>query len=291
MWKNIIESIPKNVADFTIQHYCEFYLTLLPENTYCILSLESLNTILNANENVLGINNITACISDFFNQGRFNELLSTIYHFFSIDFSYDYYEQPHDSNLLANYYALFDRKSSYYIYKAFNFEPDTLLSLENSESIYLFLFLYFLPQCAKNDLLIHPDKNIPLISCCKITNEAFDMLLYLMINFDSHNFHFLCKNYNLNHMLLENFIDNATQLYSFDDNTNWKTILPIYKMEKFLDYDCDFQFFEDFRDKKFLYTFPFLNELLLDYEKEHAYNKLQEHVPQIHYKKEKTVKI
>lgn len=279
MWNNItnkLMSLPVN--NISVKEYCLSFLSLI-DNKYSIMPIHVLQKKLDNTSNIISLTNISSTISDYLNHGNLDLVINCIYHFFDINFSEDYYQPPDSRDIIKAYEEIFDPNSSFYIYKSFYFEPETLLSINKQDNFYLFLFLYFLPCGKKANLLLHPRDNLPLISYCCITDLAFEMLLFLMKTFSKEEFSNLCKNYNLNLMLIENFMNNAKKLYSFAADTNWQEILPLYKISILLDHSCDFSKFTELRDKKNFFTFPNLAIILNDYEKEHQFNKLNKKIP------------
>lgn len=279
MWKNITNKLlEQHYNESNVQQYCLYFLSLL-ENKYSIIPLEVLQKKLNATPNIISLTNISSTISDYLNDGNIELSISLIYHFFDIDFSEDFYEKPIFNNLKCAYEEIFNFHSQHYFYRSFHFEPEILLSKDKQDNLYLFLFLYFLPYSKNSNLLSHPQNNLPLITYCCITDVAFDMLVFLMNYFEKEHFGNLCKNYNFNLMLIEDFMNNTKQLYSFTDDIDWYEVLPIYKISVLLDYGCDFSKFTELRDQKNFFTFPYLATILKDYEKEHQFNKLNVKLP------------
>lgn len=209
-------------------------------------------------------------MADLLNYGNSPDLLVSIFYYWNeLDFSWLFVDSKYInlSEALAEY-------SPYYFYKLIGFKPEQLLSEDCSLNTITFLFLYFLPDSPKNSLLYHIDNKVPLITFDKITFNHFEMLLYFMRTFDTITFEEYCINYNLNHLLLENFMDNAKELFSFDSSINWKEVLPIKKIYLLLECNCSFIFFAEYRQQKHFFTFEDLPDILNAIEKEYFYKKL-----------------
>lgn len=266
MWKKLIEQITfYNLVSYSVPEYCENFVLLLNEEfpnkkIYQIYSQEETESFLHHNNGDLFT--LHTNIREAFNNGEVNYIISLIYHYFNLGLGKGDYSQ------------LFNEDYHEFIYSKYNFEPDILLSHDDSQAQATYLFLYFLPCVSKNMLLFHYRYKIPLISCSIITNDNFDMLFYLMRWYEPNEFLLLTRGYNLNLLLLENFIEKTPKFYDVLPQDDFANFLPMYKIYKLLDVGCGFKNFFELRERKKLYTFPYLPEKLLFLEKQYAYNKL-----------------
>lgn len=205
-----------------------------------------------------------AAITEAINDGTNPSLLLGLFRFWKeLDWQWLFVE----SNEIPIAEA-FSESSRFFIHRLLGFSPELLLSEDDTIRTVTFLLLYFLPCSGKNDLLFHYDKKVPLLSCVQITESHFKMLIYMMREYESASFDAYCSGYNLNHLLLESFMDNAKELYEFA-NPDWERILPTEKIKTLLDCGCDFESFSELRQKKHLFTFEELPQRLSDMEKKH----------------------
>lgn len=237
-----------------------------------IYSIEQVNLLLG--HSLLDLFPERKVMADLLNYGSSPDLLISIfYHWEELDFSWLFVDLEH-----VSLSEVLQDNSSYYFYKLIGFKPEQLLSEDCYLNTITFLFLFFLPDSPKNALLYHVDNKTPLITFDKVTLNHFEMLLYFMKTFDTTRFEQYCLNYNLNHLLLENFMDNAKELFGFDSSINWKAVLPIKKIYLLLDYNCSFALFSEYRQQKHFFTFEDLPEVLNIIEKEYFYDKLNKHL-------------
>lgn len=271
MWNNYIEIIKKNKCT-TTQEYCRYFI-----NNFSFLRTINKNEIIK----ILS----TPCytlfterynLENILQQGKLSEVISIFYNFFEIDWNcimvsdIKFNENLSlEENYIKNFYDLSRNK----LLKNIMFDTEQILSDDNNTL--LFLFLYFLPSVQENSLLFHSIKKRPLLTCNKITQNHFDMLLFLMKEYEKMEFNLLCQNYNLNHLLIEDFMEESKELYDFDSNTNWESLLPMRKIKILLKENCTFKTFEDLRNKKREFSFPYLPKKLIAIEIMFFYEKLE----------------
>lgn len=264
MWKKYINTITKNK---NIKDYKTYCLWFANHFSFRIYSLHELfNTIEKENGDLLPISkNLTT----FFHSANIEVFINIIYHINELD-NLDFIIMKSESK--DNFSYLFNHINiNHYFCNVFSFDYELLLSNNNSKATILYLFLFFLPGHNISDSLFHSRKKIPLICCNKITLEHFNMLLFLMKIYDKDNFNILCKGYNLNCILLEDFCQNSTEIYVVTEKEDWNHLLPVEKMTLLFKEHCTFINFEDYRKEKLFYTAPSLIEYIQFFQKKLEY--------------------
>ena len=190
-----------------------------------------------------------------FNYGKLDFVINFIYHFAHSNknwlsdnnFNFDLDEK----NLFT---LLFYDNSDIFLFKKISFQPEILLSSNNWLNVLTYLFLFFLPCISNYDLLFHHHKKIPLLCCHEISDENFDLILYLMQKYSSKEFQYFCHfETNFNFLLIDDFISSNKRLYVIKDAQDWKKHLPLYKINRLFNYSC---FFKNFIVKQqFLYLY------------------------------------
>lgn len=259
MWKKNLKIIKTRDINYSIQEYCLWFsyffnIEILPLSSF-IINLEKENGDLLP---------ISKNICDFFYNGDLNNFVNFIYHIDDLnclDFLIINQQDIKKSDLFFN-----NKKSSFF--DSFSLDLELLLSVDNDNNKLIFLFLFFLPTYKNKDLFIHPKKGIPLIACHKITQENFEMLLYLMKSFDGYFESFSSNSYNLNLILIEDFCQNSNQFFFGKEKDDWYSILPIEKIKKLFKERCYLNNFSTERNKKLYYTIPTLNEFIIFFQKE-----------------------
>jgi hypothetical protein len=284
MWNNFINQISEYCKNqHSIKEYCIFFINTLKQEQLLftpinLLTAHEIEDIINSSNGHLFP--VQSNLHEFFNNGKLEYILNFIYHFPDINKSDLFNLYTIDEQVTnIDYSTLFNEQSPNFLYKAITFEPDFLLSQHNELAITSYLFLYFLPCISPNSLLFHFRKKIPLICCNQITLQSFNILLYLMKKFEPYELDTLCSGYNLNHLLLEDFISTAKNLYDNNSEIIWEKILPLDKIYKLIDVGCGFKEFQRLREKKLFFTFSFLPSILLFLEKVYLYNKMQIKLP------------
>lgn len=286
MWKTYIEIIKERDINYNYQEYCLWFSCHF---SYEIIPLKDfINIIEYENGDLLPIyKNLT----NYFYSHSLEFMINLIYHLNDLK-NLDFIIM--DNSITNNIESLFSsRHNKLYFLNLFSFDTELLLSSENNSASLLFLFLYFFPNNKNQDLLYHSKKNIPLISCNKVSFTQFEMLLFLMKNFNTENYKNLCDGYNLNLILIEDFCQSANEIYTFLDKDDWYKILPIQKIKVLFKEKCHLNNFLYFQNKKIYYIVPTLTEFITYFQKELDFLHLQEKLTtknQLNYK-EKIVKI
>jgi hypothetical protein len=264
MWNEYITTI-NNFKYNNLQEYITNYISAFNINLYSLEKTQEL--LVHSSIDLFPERKV---LSECFNSGEHIDLfISVFYHLDTLNLSWLFIEEPN-----VPIETIFNESSRFFIYRLIGFYPELLLEHNDKDRTLTYLFLYFMPNGHQHSLLYHYDKKIPLLSIHQISLYHFDMLLFLMKEYDKISFNLYCQEYNLNHLLLESFMDNANALFSFTDNINWYDILPIPKIYKLLDYGCNFNLFSHYRNQKHLYTFEDLPNTLSYMEKEYFNNKL-----------------
>lgn len=287
MWKEYINQISLLQYNNT-QEYCSAFaqyflgkpVSLLKETEDCLFSQRH-NNFTFEDGHTLDLFPETNKTTLYFNSGYLEYVISIVYHFFDIKWDNFFWSGNINVSLATEekYKLLFNENNSDFLYKKITFLPEDLLSIDNNHNTLTFLFLYFLPCTMNNSLLFHYKKNIPLVTINKISYNHFNMLLYLMRRFEEQEFLLLCEGYNLNHLLIEDYMDNATELLSFKDNIDWEELLPMKKIHTLLRFNCHFNSFADFRNQKHLFTFEQLPEILIYLQHKFYYTELEKALP------------
>lgn len=269
MWKNYIEIIKERDIDYNHQEYCLWFAGHFSYNIYsldkCIDLLEKDNYDLLP---------ITKNLIDYFYSNNIEIMLNLIYHLNDLKNLDFIIMETNSNNNIDNLF--FSRDSKLYFFNLFSFDIEVLLSNNTNKATLLYLFFYFLPNNKSQDLLYHSRKKIPLISCNQITFNHFEMLIFLMKESDTTNYNSLCKNYNFNLILLEDFCQSATEIYTFLENDEWYDILPIDKIKVLFKDNCYLNNFLEYKNKKVYYTVPTLSDFIQYFQKELEFLRLKE---------------
>lgn len=273
MWKNIYQKLNYYHKNLTVKEYCDAFLKLVNPNDK-IWTVEDVNYYLSIN-NTSDFFPETKNLHHYINDGDYSFLVNYVYHFPKTEkYWFDTDGKLISLDEYSQYKIIFDESSDLYLLKKSIFMPEILLSKDDINRQLTYLFLFFLPLIENYGMLYHYKKKIPLLCCNEITNENFNMVLHLMKEYDSFGINLLSANKNLNHLLVEDFMENSQKLYAFDTSTNWDKVLPIYKIHTLLDMNCNFKTFEEKMAKKFHYTFENMPKILLELEKKYFYLKL-----------------
>lgn len=275
MWKKIYQQLNQAYqSKINIKDYCKYFLSII-EPSENILSVDEVNSYLKNNETndffpeVLNLNNA-------FNSGYYQLIASYIFHFNELD--QDWYDINNNLSNLSEYekYAMiFKEGGEDFILTRAIFSPELLLSENNEKRKLTFLFLLFLPALDNYQMLFHYKKKIPLLCTFGITDENFDMILFLTNKYLNDEI-VLYKNKNLNHFLVEEFMVASSELYAFDKRTKWKNILPVYKIKKLFKIEHWLSNFNETIDDRLLMIFPKINTILNEIEREYKYNSLDQ---------------
>lgn len=286
MWKKYIDILKLRDENYTHQEYCLWFSGYF---SYKINSLDDFSKELEKeNGDLLPI---SKNLTDMFYQLNIEAIVNLIYHINELE-NLDFIVM--NSSKQNNLETLFcSTQSSSYIYQLFSFDNEILLSDDNENATLLFLFLYFLPQHKSKDSLYHSRKKIPLISCNKITFNHFEMLLYLMSIYDKPWLESLSEKYNLNLILLEDFCQNSTEIYTIIDKEEWYNILPLNKMRVLFDQNCSFENYHEYSKNKAFRIAPTLLDFLNLFQKELSFLQLKQKLTMKGQfnKKEKIIKI
>lgn len=270
MWKKYVDIIKDRDINYTHQEYCLWFSYHFNYEIYSFSYFKSL--IEENNDDLLPI---SKNIVNYFQNANIEAIINLIYHINDLDnLDFIIMKTSEDESNLDYLFKYKDIKS--YFCNIFSYDPELLLSHDEENFVLLFLFLFFLPQHKYHDSLTHPRKFFPLISCNKITLENFKMLLFLMKLYDQENFNLLCKDYNLNLLLLEDFCYNSSTLYFTLNKEEWYDVLPIEKIKLLFNENCMLSNFLDFKDKKVYYSVPTLIEFVQYFQKELEFLKLKE---------------
>lgn len=295
MWQNYYTKLQQYQSQYTTKEYCEVFLSFINPNTK-IWDIELLKNKLSNNDLQNGLN-LELFPEDkntayYFNIGDLEFIVNFIYHFPQCDNGWFYlndeFKKLDEHDL---YLEIFRDDSNIFLFKKIGFYPELLLSKDDDNRTLSFLFLFFLPCIKNNSLLFHFSKKIPLICCNGITNRHFEMLLYLMKELEENEFKLLCEHRNLNHILMEDFMNTCNELYSFNPKTNWNKILPIFKIHKLLDFNCGFNMFETYMSDSQKTLFSNLPEILNNIQKEYEYHKLKVSLKEKFFIDSKLIKI
>ncbi len=275
MWKNIYHQLNHAYqSKISVKDYCKYFLSIV-EPSETIMSISEVNDCLKNNQTedffpeALNLNNA-------FNNGDYRFIASYIFYFNELN--QDWYDINNNlSNLSENekYKIIFKEGGEDFILTRAIFSPELLLSANDENRKLTFLFLLFLPGLDNYQMLFHYKKKIPLLCSFGITDENFDMLLFLTNKYLPDEV-VLYQNKNFNHFLIEEFMVASSELYAFDKRTKWKNILPIYKMKKLFEIEHWISNFNETIDDRLLMIFPQINNILNDIEKEHKYNFLNQ---------------
>jgi len=290
MWKKIYHKLNIYHKTLSIHDYCIAFLKLINHEDD-IWNIEELEAKLAENQSLDFFPEIIN-LHKYFNEGNYQFIANYIYYFpktnkswFDIDNNWD--------NIIddVQYKKIFDDSSELYLLNKAIFKPEELLAKDELNRQLTFLFLLFLPSIDNYGMFYHHSKKIPLICCHGVSNDNFDMIYFLMNEYDKFEIDLLSTGKNLNHILMEDFMQNASELYSFDPNTNWNKIIPLYKIHKLLDINCGFKLFENNIQPNLLYMFEDMPKMLIKIEKEYLYSKFNEHLAKKEFKKETFLKL
>lgn len=211
---------------------------------------------------------------DAFNFGNLNFVINFIYHFKNSNKNWlfdSFVDLYLDENEL--FYELFYDNSNIFLFKKISFQLETLLSKNEWSNVLTYLFLFFLPCISNYDLLFHYQRKIPLLSCHEISNQNFDLILYLMQKFSPNEFkHFCQSEKNFLFLLIDDFICHNKQFYVINHVEDWKKHLPIYKINRLYDLSCSIKEFHV--SPQFFYLYKDITAALFYIEKEYIYQKL-----------------
>ena len=273
MWKSIYKKLNDlylNKIDLKL--YCETFLSILSPNEK-LMKKEEVENYLKENGTDLFPESIN--FHNAFNNGDYRFIASYIYHFNDIDLEwYDTNARMSHLSSEEKYKLIFKEDNEEFIFNKAIFEPEIMLSETNRNRQLTFLFLLFLPEMNNYQIFFHYKKKIPLLCCSFISNENFEMLLCLMTEFIADEIKLYSISKNLNHILIEDFMQTSAELYAFDCNTDWFKLLPIYKMHRLFEINCRFANFHQTMDEKYYMTFPNMPDIVFSIEKEYDYLKL-----------------
>jgi len=288
MWKIIINKL----ADFqklTIRDYCLNSISLF---NLSLLDHDFINEKIKENpNNDFFPENLN--IYNFFINGELEFIVNFIMHYNDLDnrwFDIDNLHKNKSNQEIYNSIMSYDGESSFF--KRMIIVPEELMGNGFTENkLKTFLFLFFLPIWKKNEMLFHHSKKIPLLCLSKINNEFFDILLELMLHLEKEEIFKIMNGKNLNHLLIENFMETTSKLHSFESVINWEEILPIYKIKKLLDINCSIKNIKETIPQRFLVLFEEIPEFLINLETKYLYEKLEQSLKVKNTKKEYVVKI
>lgn len=269
MWKDYINIIKERDIDYNYQEYCLWFCGHFSYNIYSLS--HCINLIEKENGDLLPI---SKNLIDYFYSNDIDLMISLIYHINDLkNLDFIIMNNNKDKNIDSFFSS---RDSKLYFFNLFSFDNELLLSNDSNNATLLFLFFYFLPENKNQDLLYHSRKKIPLVSCNQVSLNHFKMLIFLMKEYDTISYNSLCKNHNMNLVLLEDFCINATELYTFFNHDDWYEILPIVKMTILFKENCHFSNFSDFSKNKVYYTVPTLSSFIQYFQKELEFFNLKE---------------
>lgn len=290
MWSKIYNQLNSYHKSLSIKDYCHAFIKLINKNDE-LWTLDELEKHLSKND-TSELFPETKNLHSYFNSGDYKFVINYIYHFPKTD-KYWFDTDNKWDNVVDSlqYKKIFDQNSDVYIFKKSIFMPEFLLSENNLNRQLTFLFLFFLPIMENYEMLYHHKKKIPLLCCHGITNENFNMLLHFMREYDLFGINSLSGDRNLNHILIEEFMENSSELYSFDPETKWDEVLPLYKIHKLFEVNCNFKMFAQKMSKKFKYTFENMPEILMGVERRYLYINMTEQLSKKEYVREKILKV
>jgi len=288
MWKIIINNLSE-FRKLTIRDYCLNSLKLF---NLSLLESKVVNEIVKKNpQNDFFPESLN--LYNKFNNGEIEFIINFIINYSELDnrwFDID--------NLYKNmskqeiYKSTFNYINELSFFKRMIISPEELMSKDfTDDKLKTFLFLFFLPVWEENEMLFHHSKQIPLLCCSKINNEFFDVLLELMLIYEKEEILRTITDKNLNHLLIENFMENASKLHSFENQVNWEEVLPIYKIKKLLDINCSIKNIKETIPQRFLVLFEDIPEFLINLESRYLYEKLDSSLKININKKEDIIKI
>jgi len=258
MWKNNINIIKKRDINYSVQEYCLWF------SFFFNLEIKNINIFKPIIEKENGdLLPISKNICNFFYNGELENFVNFIYHINELS-SLDFLTM--NQNNLNTSEFLFNQNINVF-FNTFSLDLELLLSSNNNNAHLIYLFMFFLPVYKDKELLIHPKKNIPLISCHKITQNNFDMLLFLMKSFDRFDYYINSES-NLNILLIEDFCQYSNQFFFNKKKDDWYDILPLEKIKKLFNEKCYLNKFSTEKNKKLYYTIPTLNDFIFFYQKE-----------------------
>lgn len=290
MWKNLYHQLNIFHKSLSVKDYCKAFLNIVNSDA-SLRSIIWVQEKLSLNDD-LDLFPESKNLHNYINEGDYEFIVNYIFHFPATD--KDWFDTDDRLQHLpeeAQYQRIFNDDSDVFIFKKAIFMPEYLLSKNDLNRQLTFLFLFFLPTMENYGMLYHHIKKIPLLCCDRITNDNFDMLLRLMQEYDSFGIDMLSEDRNLNHLLVEDFMECSANLYAFDSNTKWDEVLPIHKIHTLLDMNCNFNLFEEKMSKKFQYTFEEMPQILTSIERKYSYFKLTQQLKEKEYFKENILKV
>lgn len=259
MFKDHINIIKTRDINYSIQEYCLWF------SFFFNIEIKPLNAFNKTLEMENGdLLPISKNICDFFYKGNLENFVNLIYHLDDLkclDFLIMNQKEIKTSDFLFN-------QNISVFFDSFSLDLEVLLSSDNNNSKLIFLFLFFLPIYKNQELLNHPKKQIPLISCHKLTYENFEMLLFLMKSFDGFFDKYTQIDYNLNLILIEDFCQYSNKFFFGKEKNEWYDILPLEKIKLLFQEKCYLYHFSTERNKKLYYNIPSLKDFILFFQKE-----------------------
>lgn len=250
--KNIINTLDRNMSNNElnkryIEKICDFFSIEL-DTSYLSSNLEylGLKELFKSNKNnhlndILNLHNII-------NEVNLSKTCLLLYFFNDIIYSKKNKFEP-----IYNIESLIDGS----LYKDCSFSSNLLLATDSKTNTLYFLILFYHPISVNFPLLNHPTTQDPIIKYNEITENHFDMLLYLMERESFSEFTIYKKNFNLNHLLIVNFLEQLLPTNMRKKEINWTDLgLPTSKIKKLLNKGFLLNDFKEHRDREIYYTFP-----------------------------------
>lgn len=208
--KNLIEQLYYLQNNTNIYQYCEQSLYLF-DKSKSLLDLSAFENYLSSKQDLFPI---VSTMYQNIHIGNWYLIINFIYHFNDLKNKQDL---ENKNELIVD---LLNLKNQNLIWEEVNFSVEKLLSTNNEDRLITFLFIYFLPIYKNNRFDLNYKDNEPYLTKLAITNENFDVLLYLWTFNQENN-----KNNSLLLMFIKNFI--------YSNNINKENLLTKHKMEKF----------------------------------------------------------
>ncbi len=254
------------INKLSIKEYCNLYAKEFGVN---VLSKEEINHIVEENLNNDFFPEVLNMKKNFEN-GNLEFLLNYFLLFEEINNNFIRLYRDVENEVLFNHKNLY--KNNTLLFKIIDCKMDILLSLDEQENIDSFLFLNFLPIFQKNELLYDIKTKIPLICLPNITMSNFNLLIYLMKNYDSNNFEVFKLNKNLNHFILELFFSEAIAKININFKDQKSLVkeklqilfgheITIRNIEKYLPKHVSYSFEKEIKEFKNYESIYFANKL------------------------------
>lgn len=208
--KNLIEQLYCLQNNKNIYQYCEQSLYLF-DKSKSLLDLSAFENYLSSKQDLFPI---VSTMYQNIHIGNWYLIINFIYHFNDLKNKQDL---ENKNELIVD---LLNLKNQNLIWEEVNFSVEKLLSTNSEDRLITFLFIYFLPIYKDNRFDLDYKDNEPYLTKLAITNENFDVLLYLWTFNQENN-----KNNSLLLMFIKNFI--------YSNNINKENLLTKHKMEKF----------------------------------------------------------